>query len=180
MNTKYSRQDLWSKFFEIGPAVNRDTAVNKIAQTLSVKPSEVLNDVVSRELKRYKEKLQPKKKMCPTVPKDFLLFEDVMLEPEDPVEEMETEETETSQCSKSPPTSQRKPFLHPSNRAKRTRTDDIDKLLKEFVNDQNNKFPDSPLTVTNLLGYLLYRNNYHNDKVMAATGTKVRFIELVY
>ena len=159
----FTRQDMWNLFYEIGRSVNQEKAVDDVCAKLNVKPSPSILEVVRKELKRYKEKLNTKKNACPAVHSDCLPFEDMLLEP---AEVTLQEEIESPAI--------KKPFHMLTSRSKRARTDGINDLLKEFVDNERKQFPDSSLTVTNLLGYLIHRNNYVNDKEMAATGTKVR------
>ena len=159
---------MWNLFYEIGSSLNQEKAVDNVCAKLNVKSCSQLLEVIRKELKRYKERLQPKKNICPTVPSDYFVFDGIRLEP---AEEAYDEEMDSPSI--------KKPFNLLTSRSKRTRTDEINNLLKDFVESEKKQFPDSTLTVTNLLGYLIHRNNYVNDKEMAATGTKVRLRKLV-
>ena len=169
----YTRQDLWDLFFDIGSSVNQQKAVDKLCSTLNVKPCTELNGVVKKELKRFKEKLQPKKNQRPTAPTNPTLFNEIQLEATANNEEEPEEPMDTDPLSSPSNPNLKKPFHKLTNRSKRTRTDEINNLLKEFVANENDQFPDTNLTITNVLGYLLYKNNYVHDKEMATIGTKI-------
>ena len=148
---------------------------------LQVKANEALNRVVVAELRYFKAKLKKLKagsstqrENIPVPPTDSTLFNKGDLEPatEDATEVIVDDDQGPSSSKK--PRNSSKAFASLSAKQQGRETQSIYQSLQEFVSLQNDKREgQEEFTVTNLLGYLLRRENHLQDKEVADIGERL-------
>ena len=153
----------------------------EMSTKLQVKANEALNRVVVAELRYFKAKLKKLKagsstqrENIPVPPTDSTLFNKGDLEPatEDATEVIVDDDQGPSSSKK--PRNSSKAFASLSAKQQGRETQSIYQSLQEFVSLQNDKREgQEEFTVTNLLGYLLRRENHLQDKEVADIGERL-------
>ena len=173
--TSFTTEDLWDLINNCGskPSIKDVTAA--LSLHLQVKENDKLVAVVTKELKKYSKaakKLKEAYSRDRTVAKPVTsekLFDDGDLEATNGGVPMEVDESASSSYRS------RRSFgsLQPKQQARETQM--IVESLKDFVNKQNEKRSDSEeeFTITNLLGYLLKKENHLTDKKVAEVGRRL-------
>ena len=156
----YSRQtpnmdDIYSKVYEVFP--NVDGTVESLTSTFKA------------ELKQYKRYRKTLKTMNSEARKDVEVPNGgkIVLTENPEVYEMEVDDEEPVSFGL------KKGFFELSKYRQRCRTDEILESLKKFIDNEQlvaDADSDDPMTITQLLGYLLHRVNYSENKKLSKVG----------
>jgi hypothetical protein len=174
--SKIKKSELWELLTKSKPSMNKppniNTAIELVCTELSLdisNPPSGLKPKIQNEIRAY-TKHNDKQRALPSGQRTVISGEDLFVIDKD---ELIDSDDETSNSAGEPKSKmRRKSFIDLTLRMQRLRTDDLMKSLNSFL-EVENKDSQNPMTITQILGYLIYRANYISDKKTAELGMDI-------
>ena len=157
-----------SKKSHIGAQPDQGMVVHTVCSKMNIQECAEIVSKIKDHMQKQKGKSSSQRKSVPGVENVIVFDSDDYREYGDEDVEMRDERPSI------PPRTSYKSFLELSKYRQRCRTDSIVNELKNFIeNEELIEKEGTPLSITQLLGYLLYRVNYNTNKTMAQVGAQI-------
>ena len=151
-----TQKDVWSTICEIKTTLNKipdiSTLMSKVTSKFNISESDKLKKALTHQLNLYRKR----DRHCELSTTTVFSCDDEEAPPPAKIPNL------------SVPAS-RKCFLDLKLQTQHKRSDDLLKTTKDFLTKENEGY-ENPMSITQLLGYLIHRLNYSKDKKTAAIG----------
>ena len=168
-----TKDELYKIFQESKPGRNKppdiELSLKIISQKLSVVADAALKNDVMLEFKSYKRYIEKKRTLNSNSRENINMSEVLLLK-----ENYTPLTVQNFDLLAPTPPKKRKSFIELSKQMQHIRTDKILQDLKEFISSENKESnSDCNITLTQILGFLIYRVNYLTNKKVADLGKSI-------